>query len=236
MLREIYEQPAAIRRTLDLYLDGPAFDSKAFAPLADWLNPRGEMLIAASGSSRHSGPRGGDSASKTCAGWPWMWSMPANTVAAEACGQRPAPSQRAGASPSPARPPTPCRALRLGRAAAARRPWPLPMSGHHHGARGRRLHAAGRRRGKGHSRHQELHLPIGRALSAGALRGRALGASRPLDRWQNQRVERASCWHRARTGRLARADGRAGEQVPRPPPRFSTWAAASTTPLPARAR
>src|SRR5215472_18207798 len=55
MLREIYEQPDAIRRTLALYIDGSAFDAKAFAPLADWLNPRGEVLIAASGSSRHAG-------------------------------------------------------------------------------------------------------------------------------------------------------------------------------------
>jgi glucosamine--fructose-6-phosphate aminotransferase (isomerizing) len=55
MLREIYEQPDAIRRTLDLYLDGQSFDAKAFAPLAQWLNPRGEVLIAASGSSRHAG-------------------------------------------------------------------------------------------------------------------------------------------------------------------------------------
>jgi glutamine---fructose-6-phosphate transaminase (isomerizing) len=55
MLREIFEQPAAVRRTLDLYLDGRSFDSRAFAPLANWLNPRGEVLIAASGSSRHAG-------------------------------------------------------------------------------------------------------------------------------------------------------------------------------------
>ena len=55
MLREIYEQPDAIRRTLGLYLDGYAFDAEALAPLADWLNPRGEVLIAASGSSRHAG-------------------------------------------------------------------------------------------------------------------------------------------------------------------------------------
>jgi glucosamine--fructose-6-phosphate aminotransferase (isomerizing) len=55
MLREIYEQPAAIARTLEMYLDGDALDAKAFAPLADWLNPRGEVLIAASGSSRHAG-------------------------------------------------------------------------------------------------------------------------------------------------------------------------------------
>ena len=58
MLREIYEQPDAIRRTLDLYLDGQTFDAQAFAPLAKWLNPRGEVLIAASGSSR------------TIRGWP----------------------------------------------------------------------------------------------------------------------------------------------------------------------
>ena len=55
MLREIFEQPDAIRRTLALYLDGQSFDAKAFAPMADWLNPRGEVLIAASGSSRHAG-------------------------------------------------------------------------------------------------------------------------------------------------------------------------------------
>lgn len=55
MLREIYEQPAAIRRMLDLYLSDGAFNAAAFAPLARWLNPRGEVLIAASGSSRHAG-------------------------------------------------------------------------------------------------------------------------------------------------------------------------------------
>ena len=55
MLREIYEQPAAIRRTLDLYLDAQGLKAEAFAPLAQWLNPRGEVLIAASGSSRHAG-------------------------------------------------------------------------------------------------------------------------------------------------------------------------------------
>lgn len=55
MLREIYEQPDAIRRTLALYLDEQLFDTQAFAPLANWLNARGEVLIAASGSSRHAG-------------------------------------------------------------------------------------------------------------------------------------------------------------------------------------
>jgi len=55
MLREIYEQPEAIRRTLDLYLDSGALKEEAFAPIAGWLNPRGEVLIAASGTSRHAG-------------------------------------------------------------------------------------------------------------------------------------------------------------------------------------
>ncbi len=55
MLREIFEQPEAIRRTIGLYIDGQAFAAKAFSPLAQWLNPRGEVLIAASGSSRHAG-------------------------------------------------------------------------------------------------------------------------------------------------------------------------------------
>jgi glucosamine--fructose-6-phosphate aminotransferase (isomerizing) len=55
MLREIYEQPDAIRRTLDLYLSGASLKPEAFAPMAPWLNPRGEVLIIASGSSRHAG-------------------------------------------------------------------------------------------------------------------------------------------------------------------------------------
>lgn len=55
MLREIFEQPAAIRRTLDLYLGGPTLKPSAFAPIENWLNSRGEVLIAASGSSRHAG-------------------------------------------------------------------------------------------------------------------------------------------------------------------------------------
>jgi glucosamine--fructose-6-phosphate aminotransferase (isomerizing) len=55
MLREIYEQPEAIRRTIALYTDGEALISDLFAPLANWANAHGEVLIAASGSSRHSG-------------------------------------------------------------------------------------------------------------------------------------------------------------------------------------
>jgi glucosamine--fructose-6-phosphate aminotransferase (isomerizing) len=55
MLREIYEQPAALRRTLALYLDGNRLRQDMADQLAGWANPAGEVLIAASGSSRHSG-------------------------------------------------------------------------------------------------------------------------------------------------------------------------------------
>ena len=63
MLREIYEQPEAIRRTLALYLaesenesvNGAELNPEFFPPLAHWGNAHGEVLIAASGSSRHSG-------------------------------------------------------------------------------------------------------------------------------------------------------------------------------------
>jgi glucosamine--fructose-6-phosphate aminotransferase (isomerizing) len=59
MLREIYEQPAAIRRTLELYTtpngDALELNPEFFTPLAEWGNTHGEVLILASGSSRHSG-------------------------------------------------------------------------------------------------------------------------------------------------------------------------------------
>jgi glucosamine--fructose-6-phosphate aminotransferase (isomerizing) len=55
MLREIYEQPEALSRTLALYLGDQGLRPEIGAKLSDWLNPRGEILIAASGSSRHSG-------------------------------------------------------------------------------------------------------------------------------------------------------------------------------------
>jgi glucosamine--fructose-6-phosphate aminotransferase (isomerizing) len=67
MLREIYEQPEAIRRTIDLYTvagtdglekDGPELNPEFFSPLAAWGNTHGEVLIMASGSSRHSGLAG----------------------------------------------------------------------------------------------------------------------------------------------------------------------------------
>ncbi|MGD0737703.1 MAG: SIS domain-containing protein [Terracidiphilus sp.] len=58
MLREIYEQPEAIRRTLALYLKDELLKPDVAAMLAGWSIPEGEILIAASGSSRHSGLAG----------------------------------------------------------------------------------------------------------------------------------------------------------------------------------
>jgi glucosamine--fructose-6-phosphate aminotransferase (isomerizing) len=55
MLREIYEQPAALDRTVALYLDGKNLKREVSERLAGWANPAGEVLIAASGSSRHCG-------------------------------------------------------------------------------------------------------------------------------------------------------------------------------------
>jgi glucosamine--fructose-6-phosphate aminotransferase (isomerizing) len=55
MLREIYEQPEALRRTLALYLNDDGLKPEVAGLLAGWAIPEGEVLIAASGSSRHSG-------------------------------------------------------------------------------------------------------------------------------------------------------------------------------------
>jgi len=55
MLREIYEQPEALRRTLALYLLNGGLKPEVAKMLAGWSIPEGEVLIAASGSSRHSG-------------------------------------------------------------------------------------------------------------------------------------------------------------------------------------
>jgi glucosamine--fructose-6-phosphate aminotransferase (isomerizing) len=59
MLREMYEQPEAIRRTLALYTIeagvGLLLNPVPFTGLAQWGNSNGEVLILASGSSRHSG-------------------------------------------------------------------------------------------------------------------------------------------------------------------------------------
>lgn len=55
MLREIYEQPDALRRTIASYAAGDSLDPEVASSLARWSNAEGEVLIAASGSSRHSG-------------------------------------------------------------------------------------------------------------------------------------------------------------------------------------
>jgi glucosamine--fructose-6-phosphate aminotransferase (isomerizing) len=55
MLREIHEQPEAIHRTLALYLGQNGLKPDVASLLAGWSIPEGEILIAASGSSRHSG-------------------------------------------------------------------------------------------------------------------------------------------------------------------------------------
>jgi glucosamine--fructose-6-phosphate aminotransferase (isomerizing) len=55
MLREIYEQPEALERTIALYLHDKNLKPEVSRSLAGWANPAGEVLIAASGSSRHSG-------------------------------------------------------------------------------------------------------------------------------------------------------------------------------------
>jgi glutamine---fructose-6-phosphate transaminase (isomerizing) len=55
MLREVYEQPDALRRTIDLYLANRALKPEVATKLTCWPNAAGEILIAASGSSRHSG-------------------------------------------------------------------------------------------------------------------------------------------------------------------------------------
>lgn len=55
MIREIYEQPEALARTIALYLEGRSLKPDVSRNLAAWTHPAGEILIAASGSSRHSG-------------------------------------------------------------------------------------------------------------------------------------------------------------------------------------
>jgi glucosamine--fructose-6-phosphate aminotransferase (isomerizing) len=55
MLREIYEQPQALRRTLALYLGEGGLKAEVSERLSGWVGPTGEILVTASGSSRHSG-------------------------------------------------------------------------------------------------------------------------------------------------------------------------------------
>jgi glucosamine--fructose-6-phosphate aminotransferase (isomerizing) len=55
MLREMHEQPEALRRTLSLYLDQNRLKPEFQQQLTRWAQLTDEVLIAASGSSRHSG-------------------------------------------------------------------------------------------------------------------------------------------------------------------------------------
>lgn len=58
MLREIYEQPEALARTIARYAPGGVLDANAFATVAEALRGRQRVVIAASGSSRHAGLAG----------------------------------------------------------------------------------------------------------------------------------------------------------------------------------
>ncbi len=55
MLREIHEQPDAVRRTLALYCDAESLRRDAWQPVRDSFSASVPVVIAASGSSRHSG-------------------------------------------------------------------------------------------------------------------------------------------------------------------------------------
>jgi glucosamine--fructose-6-phosphate aminotransferase (isomerizing) len=56
MLHEIYAQPATLAATLDRYVKGDGFRADVCLPVRAWLQAaRSEIVIAASGSSRHAG-------------------------------------------------------------------------------------------------------------------------------------------------------------------------------------
>jgi glutamine---fructose-6-phosphate transaminase (isomerizing) len=56
MLREIYDQPATLAATLERYIDADGFRADICAPVRAWLKlAKSEIVIAASGSSRHAG-------------------------------------------------------------------------------------------------------------------------------------------------------------------------------------
>jgi glucosamine--fructose-6-phosphate aminotransferase (isomerizing) len=59
MLREIYEQPAAIARTIEHYMDlsgaSPAFRDEPLSAVAALFRQHPDLVITASGSSRHAG-------------------------------------------------------------------------------------------------------------------------------------------------------------------------------------
>ena len=55
MLREIHEQPEALERLLDAYLSGDALRADIFDPIRAWFRAASQLVIVASGSSRHAG-------------------------------------------------------------------------------------------------------------------------------------------------------------------------------------
>jgi glutamine---fructose-6-phosphate transaminase (isomerizing) len=55
MLREIFEQPAAIETTLARYVDGDGLRADSFGAACDYFRKHKDVVIAASGSSRHAG-------------------------------------------------------------------------------------------------------------------------------------------------------------------------------------
>ncbi|MES2393797.1 MAG: SIS domain-containing protein [Acidobacteriota bacterium] len=55
MLREIYEQPDALRRTIDRYVADGALIEEVFGSAGECFRRHKDLIIAASGSSRHAG-------------------------------------------------------------------------------------------------------------------------------------------------------------------------------------
>jgi glucosamine--fructose-6-phosphate aminotransferase (isomerizing) len=55
MLREIFEQPAAIEATLARYVRGETLNAESFGSAAECFRKHKDVVIAASGSSRHAG-------------------------------------------------------------------------------------------------------------------------------------------------------------------------------------
>ena len=58
MLREIHEQPQTLAATLDLYVERAAFRDSTCTSARQWLANAREVVVAASGSSRHAGQVG----------------------------------------------------------------------------------------------------------------------------------------------------------------------------------
>ena len=55
MLAEIHEQPETLARTLAHYAKGEQFREETAGPIRNWMARQAQLLIAASGSSRHAG-------------------------------------------------------------------------------------------------------------------------------------------------------------------------------------